>query len=225
MDEYVSKYEVESHGEKVLWVPRDSDQLLVLFSSFKQSTYIQLRSHSQDNRMNLLFVRDLKDRFYIEEDRGERYAKIIGDYAKLFSKANVFFYGSSMGGYGALYHGINFGGNVLTYNPQVSMTATARTAYKELRDAVLRLDGNFVDIADLIRGRIIEAPIYYMHGKNPVDATNAAEFFGSKVEYMTLVSEGRNEGEHYIDVPIPAIYARLEILKALRAARFPPKKN
>lgn len=220
MSEILNQNIITEEGKKYIFIPHDSDKLLIILSARgAEGKFMHFRGLTNDQNLNLLFVADTKHSWYIGGDKGFAFEKILMKYAKGFENKNVVILGSSMGGYGALLHGIRLGFNIITSNPQTKKSIS-RSYVEDLNKT------NFIDINEVVGGVASLPPIYYIHGRWEPDYASYLHFIKSISKAGIVISESVDVSYHtYFFTDVKEIYKRVNLLISLRETHSSPIKK
>jgi hypothetical protein len=210
---YIKKIENKEHA----FVPFGSDELIITLSARgMKDRFMQIKSFIEKQQTNLLCLNDPDNTWYLEQDKGESYNRLLSYYIKQFQPSNVTMLGSSMSGYGVLYHGIKFGNiNIITSNPQVNYNETLRTCGPKLKQALLKI-GGFPNIDDLYKQKKLECNIWYIYGTWYMDIVNFNLFMrGFPNKLKCIVEKTGIKGHYYYFNDVNEVYKRIKILQSL----------
>ena len=205
-----------------LFIPYESEELLVSFGSHGQPKLFWFKDGilRNDQQMNLLFIRN-ENNWYMDDDEGEGYQKFLQEYVSKYKKENVTFFGSSMGAYGALYHGLKLGVNVIASNPQITKEETIKHGEPEGQNLWASLQKvDFKSIPDVFNelGKI-DSAIHMIIGQNPLDIGNFEIFLSTLPENTKLTIERFASSEHIFTLnTADSIYSRAKALNYYRKA-------
>ena len=97
IESLVKSCEKDFFGRKYLYVPKEgSSKLLILLSAHNQGNrYFLLKSFISNQKYNLLFITNPENNWYLDDNFGESYIKLIKYISDKYDKNNVFIFGSS----------------------------------------------------------------------------------------------------------------------------------
>ncbi|WP_298397408.1 hypothetical protein [uncultured Azonexus sp.] len=200
LNSVVSKYEDTLLGKKYLFVPCDnSDKLLVLLSAHNQKNrYFLLRAFLEEQNINLLFITDPKNTWYLDEDKGEVYNSILGKIFSRFDRKNIYIFGSSMAGYAAIHFSVLNNVNCLACNPQVSLDLSLDYGWHELNKNMLKVlsNGGAVQIESLLDNSVYDSVMCIVHGHAPIDVANVELILGSSTPIRKLLIYTLDTDDH-----------------------------
>lgn len=181
----VERHERHISGKKVLYVPVNpdvkSERLLIVMSAHNQGgKYMALRSFLESQICDLLFVSDPKNSWYLDEDEGETFSRIFRMFSTDYRPNSIFFFGSSMSGYGAIYHAFKLNANAIASNPQINLDITKDYAWPELIEHIEAIGGNHVNLDEIAQQAWGDSAVYVIHGHDEIDTIN--------VELLTRVA-------------------------------------
>lgn len=226
VSEVVAKHEKCLFGKKYLYVPLEgSDQLLVLLSAHNQKgKYFLLRSFLENQKYNLLFITDQFNTWYLDDDFGGTYKNIISTVIEKFSRKNVYVFGSSMAGYGAIHFALHFKVNCLACNPQVNLEVSMDYSWHELSMNMgkLVLPRKTVPLDRLYDITYYDGVMCIVHGHAPIDVANVELILGSsspvrKLIIYTIDSDdhampfGREVGKVYQLLDVMGLYEKFDL--------------
>lgn len=176
--EIVERNEKIVSGKRTLYIQLDvatkSDRLLIVMSAHNHGEkYMALRSFLEKQTCDLLFITDPKNSWYLDEDNGESFSKVIANYSRHYEEKNVFLFGSSMSGYGAILHALKLNLNAIASNPQINLDITKDYAWPELVEHINDLNGNHTNIEKIAASLWKDSAIYIIHGHDDIDTVNA----------------------------------------------------
>ncbi len=162
--EYVlTHYQSEYEGLKYLHFPCNgiTKRLVVLYSGFSpRPTYNRFswywdESQTWEGDTVYLFLNDTDGSWYcgFEKDKMDNYLELIKIIMNKYSLSNqeVFTIGGSMGGYGALLHGLKMNvKGIIAINPQVDALSASHHNDKTWTNNIKKAGENFKDIAGLL---------------------------------------------------------------------------
>lgn len=252
--EVIKQNEEIVSGKRVLYVPIEqgarSQNLLIIMSAHNHGEkYMALRSFLTKQICDLLFITDPKNSWYLDDDNGASFEKTIAHFSNNYESSNVFLFGSSMSGYGAILHALNLNLNAIASNPQINLDITKDYAWPELVEHISDIKGNHTNIDHIASSAWKDSAIYVIHGHDDIDTINAnlllntapnnrkliiqtvdsdshTFYFGKNIEYvldiMSMLSILRNKldlSERLIDLATDANDSK----KLLRAERTKSK--
>ncbi|WP_284336507.1 hypothetical protein [Comamonas sp. NoAH] len=171
----VDENEITFHKKKILYVKSsfNNEQLLVVMSTHNQgANYLALRTFLENQFCDILFISDPGNSWYLDDDYGETYYKLIKKYSDNYNPESVFLFGSSMSGYGALLHGLRLNANVIAINPQVNLDLTAKYSWPELTDHINKIRGKHINIDEHAFNLWRESVVMILHGHYEMDVLN-----------------------------------------------------
>jgi hypothetical protein len=149
----------------------NSKELIISFSPHNsKGQFFKYKTFLNNQKSNILFLSDNKNSWFLEKNDGKRYKEFLKGYVEKFGKENTFFFGSSMGAYGALYHGIYFDSNVFASNPQIDAKVVFKHYRAEKGNFADSLKNNNVQLLPALRklytekGNKTDAIIYFLFG-------------------------------------------------------------
>lgn len=174
LQQFRRHHETERFGKKHVYIDLGADRLFITTTPFNGGdNYSALLTHSKIPGYNHLFVNDPGNGFYLDDDAGAGYRRLIAFYVSQFHPSRVVIWGTSMGGYAALRWGLEFGTSVITNCPQVCLDLSLQHAWPQLREALQRIP-QFVDVPDVVVHPDRDICIYYLQGRHPLDEANTA---------------------------------------------------
>ena len=212
----INRFRKSFDGKEHAYVPLDeSDELIVVMSAFGiGNKFMHLKTMLSDQRTNLLFIADPNYTWYLEKDMGESFSRLINEYASKFDNNKVTLVGTSMSGYGALYHGVKFGFNIISSNPQINLKVSLNTIPIHWGPNLRQTE--FIDISTIMSGRYIKSCIYILFGHSAVDIANLKEYskiITKSVKQIVEIVDSKKHSYYFKDVD--RIYERMAILNHL----------
>lgn len=165
-------------GKRVLYAKLDpakySQNLLIVMSAHNHGEkYMALRSFLSKQTCDLLFITDPKNTWYLDDDNGASFESTISQFAQNYECGDVFLFGSSMSGYGAILHALKLNFNAIASNPQINLDITKDYSWPELVDHISRINGNHTNIETVAPSIWKDSAIYVIHGHDDIDTVNA----------------------------------------------------
>ena len=215
----IHKYE----DKEFIFIDNNTKKLLVSFGTHN-GDYFKLNSLKHRIEYSYLFFTN-KNNWYLDNNAGETYQEILRKYIDRFGKENVTFFGSSMGGYGALYHGLKLDTNIITNNPQINREITLAHDVAEKDNYCVSLSKlNSLPCLSLIYNKKqnnIKSVIYYIVGNGSVDLMNYVYFNSIMPNSIKVISEKVNNVNHdYYLHDIDDFFKRIEILSNIRNTKI-----
>lgn len=214
---------IMDEGKDFKYVNNDSDKLIVSFNYhnggnkfFKYGTLIKNENY------NYLFL--TSDNQWYLENGGNKFKNFLTPYTKKFKPENTLFFGSSMGAYGALLHGLSFGVNVYTSNPQIDEEIVFKHIIPEKKNfanSLLKNKIKLLEIKELYSQAHNEPIIYYLCGDTPSDSENLLKFMSYIPSKIKLIVEKIPIKEHdYWTHTNEDIFCRLDIMQKMRNVTY-----
>ncbi|CAB3626862.1 hypothetical protein [Achromobacter pestifer] len=198
--EIIAKNEITILGKKILYVPlkeSTKNQLLIVMSTHNQGTnYLAMRSFLEDQKYDLLFIADPFNTWYLDHDYGEVFSSIFRKYTEEYSPENVFFFGSSMSGYGAVLHALRLNANAIVANPQINLDMTREHSWPELKAHISDLKGKHINIDELAEELWQDSVIYIVHGHLEMDVLNLNLLTNSRLSKKKLIIQTLDIDSH-----------------------------
>lgn len=209
------------------FVPHEtSDKLIVSFNRHNGGNdFFKYKTLLNDQRANILFLTN-ENNWYMDNDGGERYRNLLETYVSKFDKENVLFFGSSMGGYGALLHGIHFGVNIFANNPQVHKDIVLKHINPtggNFANSLLKKGINLVTPQEMYDGHggVLDSIIYVLYGDTPCDVENLKEFLKTVPKAGKTIVEKLPINDHdFWTHSVDDLMCRFEIMKNLRKVTY-----
>jgi len=186
-------------GKKVLFVKYagNSEKLLIVMSTHNQGeNYLGLRNFLENQFCDLLFVCDPINSWYLDDDYGEGFHKVFEKICLNYNPAHVFFFGSSMSGYGAILHGLKLNANIIANNPQINLDVTARYSWPELNKNISNLNGKHINLDENISHLWQDSVVFITHGHDQMDLINANLLIMSDAPKKNLIIKTIDEDSH-----------------------------
>lgn len=183
MDQTIDLASIVEHNEQsilgktILFVPlhsgKNSEKLLIVMSAHNQGKkYMALRSFLENQICDLLFITDPKNSWYLDNDNGETYLKALSFFTEAYAPHAIFLFGSSMSGYGAIFHAFKLNANAIASNPQINLDITKDYAWPELIDHINEIDGHHTNLDEIANTAWNDSAIYIIHGHDDIDIIN-----------------------------------------------------
>ena len=206
------------------FIPYENDELIVSFAPHNNDgKFFKYKTLKNNQQTNLLFLNN-KNNWYLEEDEGLRYKNFLTNFINEhnFDKNKIMFFGSSMGGYGALYHGILQGVNIFSTNPQISKEIIFKH-YKPEGNYYIRslLDVELIN-PSLVHQDNIEFMAYILVGDNIIDKENLRVFLEiiNNKNIKIIIEKINNPVHDFYTHSYNNIMDRYNILNALRRVSY-----
>ena len=183
---HFQEQELTINSKKSIFMQKsNSEELIVVFNSHNhKNRYFQLNSLTAEQQTNLLFLADPENKYFLDDDDGLNYSKLLDKYIQRFSESKTTFYGHSMGGFAALYFGIMKNVNILTSMPQVDLIESYKHAWSDLKKTLTHVKSD-INLPQYIRNNIKDSVIYLIYGNHDLDKAN------SDILINTLKLKGR----------------------------------
>lgn len=103
------------YEKEVLFLQKEtnkkSKELLIIANThvnnpLKRENFLGLMLYTKNPPCDLLFIKDPNNSYYLDDDLGETYQKLLKYYIEDYEVSNITFFGASMSGFAALYHGL-----------------------------------------------------------------------------------------------------------------------
>lgn len=186
----VQQYLQIVEGKEVVFIPhKHSDELIVVFSTRNQNYYMGLAMHYKRRKTNLLFIKNPENNFYLENDYGESYSKVLNYFVKNFTPEKVSFLGSSMSAYGAIFHGVRFNVNVIANLPQIDLFSIEKTdsnLWKSTISYFNQIKHKELQLQKWLVNNIKDSVIYTNHSTSPLDYASYKSLVSDK-KIVTLI--------------------------------------
>lgn len=220
----VATHETVVLGKKVLFVPSNAAEgpkkLLIVMSAHNQGTkYMALRSFLENQLCDLLFVSDPKNSWYLDEDYGETYQNVLKHFAKNYEPENVFLFGSSMSGYGAILHALKLNANAIASNPQVNLDISKDYAWDELKEHLDDLGGKHINIDEHLNALWRDSAIYLIHGHDEIDVINVGLLSQSTPPNKKMIIQTLDLDTHvmFFGKDVSYVYSAMDLLSNFRS--------
>ena len=205
--------------KKVLFLEKkDSDSLIIIANTHNQKDrYLGMKLFSKNSLYNLLFITDPNNSYYLENDYGQSYKRLLHHFSKNFNPQNITFFGSSMSGYAALYHGVSMDFNVITVNPQLNFEVTYKNAFPDLKKSIENLQSS-IALNEWLPDHIKNSVIYYIYGQHRLDVANTKLLNLQKSKQHTIFMQAVDcdKHEYFFGQNADYIFRLHEMLKSYR---------
>jgi hypothetical protein len=172
IDELLERYQFNFENKVALYIPYGVTPevgLVVAMSTHNfQNRYYFLKGLLSVQRCSLLFLTDPTNSYYLEDDQGAGYQRLLEPYVQRYGAASVTLFGSSMAGYGAIYHGTKLNTNVIASNPQINLEASYEYAWDDLKKTLTKAKDP-VKLNEFIPVALRDTIIYLAYGDHPMD--------------------------------------------------------
>ena len=162
--------------------------------------YFNLKGLLEKSSFDLLFVKDPKNSYYLGDDGGNSYNKLFSSILSSYSSDNITFFGSSMSGYGALFHASFFNANAIVSNPQLNFEATLQHCWVDLRKTISKIKSpiNLDTFEKFINS---SGTIHAEFGKHPMDKANFNILNSLKISNLKIVlHDDPTHGYYFHDI-------------------------
>lgn len=188
-------------GKRVLYAKVDTEKhsqnLLIVMSAHNHGEkYMALRSFLSKQTCDLLFITDPKNTWYLDDDNGASFESTISHFAKNYEDRNVFLFGSSMSGYGAILHALRLNFNAIASNPQINLDITKDYSWPELVDHISKINGNHTNIEFIAPSTWRDSAVYVIHGHDDIDVINAKLLVNSIPNNRKLIIQTVDSDAH-----------------------------
>lgn len=228
-DEILQEYRQTLDGEEVVYIKRDPSctRLLVSLATHNNhGKYASLVTYHERFSGDLLFLADTSNSYYLENDQGVRYKRLVSKFLKHYTSENIVFTGSSMAGYAALSMALHFNSNAVVNNPQVNLDVTLNHSWAELGSNIMKIAKreNLEEKSYVTphRNTVVAA----LFGRHELDAANMPAFFElfSSIPGLGLIFGHCYESAHGYNYPgIDDFLAMVE--KVIEHRRFMSRVN
>jgi len=204
---------------------KNSDTLIVSFNYHNgNNNFFKFGALTKLKEYNLLFLTS-KNKWYLEDDgKGTKFKNFLNPFIKKYGPENTLFFGSSMGGSGALIHGIYFGVNVFTSNPQIDEKIVFKHIIPEKKNfanSLLKNNIKLLEIKELYKDKHHEPIIYFLCGNTPADSENLIKFLSYVPPKIKIIIEKLPTNEHdYWTHSNQDIFCRLDIMNKIRKVTY-----
>lgn len=167
-------------GRKYAFLPRtlpdgeidcSAGVIVVMATHNNGDRYFAYDALKKFDRCSLLFVTDPINSYYHSECEGCTYEDFFRFLLRDFDPASVTFFGSSMAGYGALYHAVVMNANAIISNPQINFDLTEKHCWPALRNTIYRMPRR-LNLDEWLPSNYRDSAIYLIHGQNEMDLAN-----------------------------------------------------
>lgn len=210
-------------GKKVLFVPAEaglrSERLLVVMSAHNQGgKYMALRSFLEDQKCDLLFISDPKNSWYLDDDLGSSFGSVLNVFVKNYDPKSIFLFGSSMSGYGAIFHAFKLNANAIASNPQINLDVTKDYAWPELIEHINDIGGNHVNLDEISDAEWGDSAVYLIHGHDEIDTINVELLTRSSPPNKKLIVQTLDVDSHvmFFGKEVGYVYAVMDLLASFR---------
>lgn len=211
-------------GKKVLFVPLEygsrSERLLVVMSAHNQGgKYMALRSFLENQKCDLLFISDPKNSWYLDDDQGGAFSNAIGLFAKHYVPHSVFLFGSSMSGYGAIFHAFKLNANAIASNPQVNLDITKDYAWPELVEHITEIGCDHINLDEIAADEWKDSAVYVIHGHDEIDTINVELLTRAAPPNKKLIVQTLDVDSHvmFFGKEVGYVYAVIDLLSSFRS--------
>lgn len=221
----VKKHSHQMHGKQVLYFPKvgkhtkAESKLLVVMSALKQgNNFMYLRSFLESQEHDLLFLNDPQNTWYLDNDHGETYNKILLHFTKKYQIENVFLFGFSMSGYGSILHALKLNANAIACDPQINIQISKDYAWPELKDFLNSLGDKYINIDEYAIQGWKDSAIYLLHGHHDMDVVNANLLANTPSTHKKLVLQSVDIESHdlFFGKNLSYIYNAINFLSLYR---------
>lgn len=211
-------------GKKVLFIPYSSDvepkKLLIVMSAHNQGEkYMALRSFIDSQICDLLFISDPRNSWYLDHDYGETYQNVLKHFSVSYESENIFLFGSSMSGYGAILHALKLNANAIASNPQVNLDISKDYAWEELKQHLNDLGGRHINIDEVINKLWNDSAVYLIHGHDEIDVVNVGLISQSTPPNKKLIIQTLDLDTHvmFFGKDVSYVYSAMDLLSNFRS--------
>lgn len=219
----VAENEKTTFGKKVLFVQLKpelrSEKLLIVMSAHNQgSKYMALRSFLENQKCDLLFISDPKNSWYLDDDYGNTFLNTIKTYSDDYNPSLVFLFGSSMSGYGAIYHAFQLNANAIASNPQINLDITKDYAWPELNTHINQIGGHHLNLDEIATDKWRDSAIYVIHGHDEIDTINVGLLSKAAPPNKKLIVQTLDIDSHimFFGKEVNYVYAAMDMLVTFR---------
>ena len=188
--DFVKKFELNFNGLDYLYVPMESISnlriLLVVLSTHNQKHYMLAKTFLEDQKFDLLFLKDEKNSYYFEDDNGKRYLDLLRRMIKDDDCANVCFLGASMSGFASLRFALVFNANCICCNPQVDLNLSKNFSWSQLTYDIENVKTTF-RFEQYVSSRDYDGVIYFLSGHHNLDVINRKAFLSYNFPHAKVI--------------------------------------
>lgn len=195
----VTNFEKEFEGKKYLYLPDPSSKSLIVAMSTHNfgDKYYMLRGLAEQKQCSLLFIKDPKNTYYLEKDSGASYQRLLKHFIEIYGSENITLFGSSMSGYGALYHSLSLGLNAIVSNPQTNFKASFDHAWPDLKKTLLAVRESFINLDEkIVSMDKVDCQWFYAFGNNSLDLKNLTKVRSLNKEGLRICYENIKDNDH-----------------------------
>lgn len=204
----------------------DSDTLIVSFSPHNsEDKFFKYKTLLTNQQTDVLFLNN-NNSWYLDTDNGQSYRNLLKNILQKYKKENVLFFGSSMGAYGALFHGIYFDVNIFATNPQINEQVVLQHEIAEHGNYAQSLKSKNIKLITPEemyneKNNNIDSIIYLIYGDSIVDVNNLKEFLKYiPVSVKIILEKLSNEQHIYYTQSTQDLMCRFDIMKQLRNVTY-----
>lgn len=165
-----------------------SDELLIVLNTHNQKDgffgykmFCELKTD-----VNIVFITDPGNSYYLEQDLGVKYLKLIEKLSVGFEPTKVTIFGSSMAGFGAIYHGMKLGFNIIASNPQLSFSVSEQNAWPALRETISKVHPKQCINSVWLEKNYAGSVMYFLNGQHRLDVANKEYFLEVKLKRQAV---------------------------------------
>ena len=181
------KQEGAYKNKKYVHIKNSSDHLLIILNTHNQGDkYFGYKTITESNKnVDLLFMVDPNNKYYLDDNQGETYKELIEYIAKNYRRDKVSIFGTSMAGFASLYFGMILKLNVIAINPQINLDSAKELAWPELKKTLSNLSCS-CDLEKLIVEEYSGQSLFLTFGQHRLDKQAYTEFMALSVKNIIV---------------------------------------
>ena len=183
-------------GKKLVHHKIGSDKLLIVLNTHNQGEkYFGFSTLVENAKSDILFLTDPNNSYYLDNDLGSKYIKIISHFVDQYDTSKCCIFGTSMAGYAALYIGSELNLNIIASNPQVNIDLTVEKSWDDLRNSISKIN-NYHNLDYLFRDKFNGRNVYLIYGEHRLDIANAELLLSLPIYNSLIIRKKINDKSH-----------------------------
>lgn len=186
-------------NKKYVYIEREKGEGLIVSMSTHNfgERYYMFHTLIEKCNCSLLFIKDPSNSYYLEHDQGASYQRLLRGFVNKYGCENITLFGSSMSGYGALFHSLELNVNAIVNNPQVDFYSSFHNAWPDLRKTLKKIESRWININDRMQFfNDAESNWFYAYGNARIDLDNVKEIRGILNSRVRFIFQNVRDNEH-----------------------------
>jgi len=184
-------------NKKYFYKNNKTGHLLIVLNTHNQGErYFGFKTLLEaEEKVDLLFLVDSNNKYYLDDNDGRTYIKLISEVLKNYDLEKVSIFGTSMAGFAALNFGMKLNLNVISINPQINLQSAHKLAWPALRTTLSNLESS-CDLEKIIIDKYSGQSLFLTFGQHRLDKQAYKEFMNLNLVDLSVNIRIINSLEH-----------------------------